>query len=159
VSNHCAEHLGALGFRHAWCLDFEFVANPGHKPRPVCMVAKCAVTGQIIRLWRDELSSCPFEITDDVLFVAYYASAESSCFDVLGWPHPRRMLDLFTEFRHLTNGVRPRHGRGLIGALLHFGLPTIAGEEKDAVRALIMSGGPWSSAEVGQILAYCETDG
>jgi hypothetical protein len=121
------------------------------------MVAKCAVTGETIRLW-DQLSPCPFNVADDVLFVAYYASAESSCFHALGWPHPKRMLDLFAEFRCLTNGVGPSHGAGLIGALLHYGLPTIGGEEKDAMRALIMGGGPWSDAEGAQIVAYCESD-
>ena len=73
----------------------------------------------------DELSVCPFEVADDVLFVAYYASAESSCFDMLGWPRPRRVFDLFAEFRCFTNGVGAAHGLGLIGALMHYGLPTI----------------------------------
>jgi hypothetical protein len=92
------------------------------------------------------------------LSLAFYASAESSCFDVLGWRQPRRMLDLFTEFRCLTNGAGASYGNGLIGALLHYGLPTIGGEEKDAMRALIMGGGPWSNVEAAQIVAYCESD-
>jgi DNA polymerase-1 len=49
-------------------------------------------------------------------------------------------------------------GNGLIGALLHYGLPTIGSEEKDDMRALIMGGGPWSDAESDEILAYCESD-
>ena len=150
--------LANLGYRHIWCLDFEFVAAPGHRPRLVCMVAKCALTGETKRLWGEELSPCPFEVAADILFVAYYASAETSCFDALGWPAPRRMLDLFTEFRCLHNGAGVAHGNGLIGALLHFGLPSIGGEEKDGMRALIMRGGPWSDAEAEQILAYCESD-
>jgi DNA polymerase I len=150
--------LASLGFRHAWCIDFEFVAPPGHKPKPICLVAKCAITGQVVRLWRDELSSSPFDVADDVLFTAYYASAESSCFDVLGWSRPRRMLDLFAEFRCLTNGAGAPHGNGLIGALLHYSLPTIGGKEKDAMRKLILGGGPWSNAEAAQIVAYCKSD-
>ncbi len=122
------------------------------------MVAKCAVTGETMRLWGEQLSRCPFDLADDILFVAFYASAESSCFDVLGWPQPRRMLDLFTEFRCLTNGPGPAHGNGLIGALLHFGLPAIGGEEKEAMRNLIIGGGPWSEGEVTEIIAYCESD-
>ena len=150
--------LSKLGYCHAWCIDFEFVALPGHKPRPVCMVAKCAITNKIIRLWGGDMSVCPFDMAQDDLFIAYYASAETSCFDALGWPRPRRMLDLFTEFRCLTNGVGPNHGNGLIGAQLCYGLTPIGGEEKDAMRALIMGGGPWSDAEVNQIVAYCESD-
>lgn len=50
---------------------------------------------------------------------------------MLNWPQPRAMLDLYTEFRCLTNGLQPLHGNGLVGALLHYGLPTIGGEEKE----------------------------
>ena len=150
--------LSELGYSHAWCIDFEFVAPPGHKPNPVCMVAKCLITGRAIRLWGDGMSVCPFDGTPDNLFIAYYASAEASCFDALGWPRPCRMLDLFTEFRCLTNGIGPDHGNGLIGALLYYGLRTIGGEEKDAMRDLIMGGGPWSDDQAAQIVAYCESD-
>jgi hypothetical protein len=158
MSSDLANVAAGLGFRRIWCLDFEFVAPRGHKPSPICMVAKCALTDENIHLWGDQLSLCPFEIADDILFVAYYASAESSCFDVLGWPRPRRWLDLFPEFRCLTNGVGAPHGVGLIGALLHYRLPTIGSEEKEAMRNLITGGGPWSDAEVAAILDYCESD-
>ena len=122
------------------------------------MVAKCAITGASMRLWGSELDHCPFIGGNDELFVAYYASAEASCFDVLGWPRPRRMLDLFAEFRRLTNGVGNAHGNGLIGALLYFGLVTIGAEEKTAMRDLILAGGPWTGEERRQILDYCESD-
>ena len=153
-----SQALSKLGYTNAWCIDFEFVAPPGHKPRPICMVSKCLITDRVICLWGDGMSICPFDVTPDNLFIAYYASAETSCFDVLGWPRPCRMLDLFTEFRCLTNGVGSSHGNGLIGALLHYGLPTIGGEEKDAMRDLIMGGGPWSDVQAAQIIAYCESD-
>jgi DNA polymerase-1 len=150
--------LSRLGFRGAWAMDFEFVAPPGEKPTAVCMVAKCALTGETIRLWGDELAACPFSGGNDELFVAYYASAEASCFDALGWPRPRRMLDLFTEFRRMTNGVAPPYGNGLLGALLYFGLPGIGGEEKTGMRELVMTGGPWTHAQQQEILDYCESD-
>ena len=56
------------------------------------------------------------------------------------------------------NGAGASHGNGLIGALLHYGLPTIGADEKDVMRDLIMRGGPWSDDEVAQIFAYCESD-
>ena len=158
MDNALPTALSALGYRHAWCVDFEFLAPPGHKPKPICMVATCAITNETIRLWGDELARYPFDVKPDNLFVAFYASAETSCFGVLGWPHPSRMLDLFTEFRCLTNGVWPIHGNSLIGAQLFYGLPTIGGEEKNAMRDLIMSGGPWSDPQIAQIIAYCESD-
>ena len=155
---HVASLLTTYGYRYAWNIDFEFVADPGHKPFPICMVAKCLITGEEIRLWGDQLKDCPFDIADDVLFVAYYASAESSCFDVLGWPRPTRMLDLFPEFRRQTNGVGATYGNGLLGALHYFNLPGIGGDEKEAMRKLILRGGPWTMEEQDAILAYCESD-
>lgn len=150
--------LQAYGFQHVWCLDFEFVAHAGHKPLVVCMVAKCLITGKALRLWGDELSQCPFACDDAEVFVAYYASAESSCFDALAWPHPKRVIDLFAEFRRVTNGAGAQFGSGLIGALLHFGLPSIGCEDKADMRTLIMSGGPWNETDRAAILAYCESD-
>lgn len=153
-----ASVLSSHGFKHAWNVDFEFVADPGHKPIPICMVAKCMITGTEIRLWGEQLKNCPFDMTADDLFIAYYASAETSCFDVLGWPRPQRMLDLFPEFRRHTNGVGATYGNGLLGALHYFGLPGIGGDEKDAMRNLILRGGPWTLEEQEAIIAYCESD-
>lgn len=104
------------------------------------------------------MSAAPFSTGTDALFVAYYASAEMDCFTALGWEYPANLLDLFAEFRWLTNGLRPAHGNGLLGALLYFNLPTIGGESKDAMRDLILTGGPWSEQEQVQILDYCESD-
>jgi hypothetical protein len=153
-----AAPVSAYHFRHVWCIDFEFVAPLGHKPRVVCMVAKCLVTGKSLSLWESDLTACPFSCDDKEVFVAYYASAETSCFDALGWPRPQRVIDLFAEFRCLTNGVGPLFGNGLLGALQHFSLPSIGGEDKAHMRELIMSGGPWSKVERSEILSYCESD-
>jgi DNA polymerase-1 len=136
--------------------DFEFEHGgvEGNLPRPVCMVAKDYVTGQEWRLRRGEFGATPpFPIGPESLFVAYYASAEISIFDVLGWPRPQRILDLFTEFRNLANGLTTPAGAGLIGALVYFGLPTIGTEEKTVMRDLILGGGPWSEDEWTAILA------
>jgi hypothetical protein len=80
------------------------------------------------------------------------------CFLKLGWPLPENVLDLFVEFRCLTNGTTPPNGAGLLGALLHFGLPSILGNQKDAMRDLVLRGGPWTLNEQTEILDYCETD-
>jgi hypothetical protein len=104
------------------------------------------------------MTTAPFPVGDKALCVAYFASAEMDCFQALGWDFPVNLLDLYTEFRCLTNGLTLPHGRGLLGALIHFGLPTIGGEEKDAMRDLILTGGPWELNERIKILDYCETD-
>jgi DNA polymerase I len=147
---------------------FEDASRSGERPRPACMVARELRTGQEWRMWRDELSAStapPFPVGPDALFVAYYASAELGCFRALGWPKPANILDLFTEFRNHTNmssrldqDRRTPSGAGLVGALTYFGLGTIGAQEKDDLRRLILSGGPWSDDERTAILTYCATD-
>jgi DNA polymerase-1 len=147
-----------------WAVDFEFHPADGHEgnlPKPVCMVARDLTANRTLRVWQDELETmrqAPFPVGDDALFIAYFASAEMACFLALGWPLPVNVLDLFTEFRRSTNGSAPANGNGLLGALLHYGLPSIAGEEKDAMRDLILRRGPWTAAERADILNYCESD-
>ena len=115
--------LGLNFFRQIWLYDFEFTAPEGDNPDVICLVAHELHSGQKLRLWRDELGAePPFSTAADVLFVAYYASAEVGCHLALSWPVPLRLLDLFTEFRCLTNGTPPPCGNGLIGALAYFGL-------------------------------------
>ena len=41
-------------FREVWAVDFEFVAPPGERPTPVCLVARELKSGRTIRLWRDQ---------------------------------------------------------------------------------------------------------
>ena len=100
----------------------------------------------------------PYPTGPDVLFVAYYASAEISCHLALGWPVPERVLDLITEFRNFTNGIPTVSGAGLLGALAHYGLDSIGTVEKDEMRDLILRGGPWTDDEREAILKYCESD-
>ena len=150
-----------LPFRAIVAVDFkfEFGGHNGERPRPVCMVAKELKTGQCWRLWRGEFDSAPpFPTGPDVLFVAFYASAELGCFRSLGWPTPARILDLFTEFRDRTNGLQTPAGSGLIGALVYFGLDTIGATDKREMQTLVLNGGPWSVDEREKILNYCESD-
>ena len=140
-------------------VDFEFGAEPGENPEPVCLVAWELRGGRKLRLWSDEFGSAPPYPTGlDSLFVAYYASAEIGCHLTLGWPVPERVLDLFTEFRNHTNGIPTVSGAGLLGALAHYGLDSIGTVEKDEMRNLILRGGPWTDAEREAILVYCESD-
>ena len=136
--------------------SIEEASRSGERPRPVCMVAKNLRTGQTWRIWRGEFGSrLPFPI--DVL-IAYYASAELGCLQALDLPFPTYVLDLFIEFRALTNGRNTPNGATLLGALTYFGLDGIDASEKQDLRALILSGGPWSADEREAILRYCESD-
>jgi DNA polymerase I len=160
LSSNCVGASKCLdGFRQIFLFDFEFWTAPGERPDPVCLVAWELRSGQKLRLWRDQLGpSPPYPIGDDNLFVGYYTSAELGCHRALGWPMPARVLDLFTEFRNLTNGLETTAGSSLLGALTHYGLPAMGAVEKRDMIALILRGGPWSTDERLEILDYCESD-
>ena len=157
VESSCG--VAALPFREVWLFDFEFGADAGENPEPVCLVAWELRSGRRLRLWHDEFGTAPpYPTGPDILLVAYYAAAEISCHLALGWPVPERVLDLFTEFRNRTNGVPTGNGAGLLGALAYHGLDGIGAVEKDEMRALVLRGGPWSDVERAAILDYCESD-
>ena len=148
-------------FRNVWLVDFEFHQPVGERPEVICIVAREFRTGRTLRHWLDELgemSAPPFSCGEDTLFVAYYASAELGCFLSLGWQLPVRVLDLFTEFRCLTNGISTVAGAGLLGALAHYGLGAIDSAEKSDMRELAQRGAPFTARERNALLEYCETD-
>jgi hypothetical protein len=99
----------------------------------------------------------PYALDDQTLFVAFFASAELGCHLALKWPLPRRVLDLYAEFRCLTNAT-PVHLRSLIHALQYFGLDVQSLVAKDDMRELILGGGPWTAQQRQAIMDYCKAD-
>ena len=152
----------ALPFNEVWAVDFEFRpqnGREGNRPEPICLVAYELKSGRKLRMWHDEFGPFPpYSVGPNSLFLGYYVSAEIGCHLALGWPKPARILDLFTEFRRHTNGVRPTGGSGLLGALSYYGIDGMEAAEKDAMRDLVLGGGPWTDAERMAILRYCEQD-
>lgn len=156
-------------FREIVAVDTEFTALPGERPVPVCAVAHELRSGRKIRIWLDQFvpvppgaigptPTPPFATGPDVLFVAYYASAELNCFRVLSWPMPERVLDLYTEFRDRTNGRPTPAGRGLLGALTYFGLGAMDATEKHELQEALGNGAWRGRYTPEEILDYCETD-
>lgn len=148
-------------FKEIWFVDFEFSSSPGERPIPICLVALEKKTGQVLKIWQDDLQSMdepPYSIGPDSLFVAFYASAEMGCHLALRWPMPKNVLDLFVEFRNLTNGRQTPCGNSLLGALAWFGFKSIDAAEKDGMRDLALRGGPYTSDEKVALLEYCESD-
>ena len=147
-----------------YLVDFEFYpANnrEGNPPVPVCLVVREWPSGSTKRYWQNDIQKMttpPFPTGENALCIAFYTSAEMDCFQALHWTMPVHILDLFVEFRWLTNGLRLQQGSGLLGALIYFGLPSINGEEKDAMRDLVLTGGPWNASDQVAILDYCQTD-
>ncbi len=149
-----------LPYRAIWILDFEYIAHDGEFPEPVCMVAHELVSGRRISQWGDELDAAPpFDLGSDSLFIAYAATAEWSCFLQLGWPMPVRCIDLYAEFVCMHNGSADgRLFPSLLAAAGNYGISTIGASQKDAVRALILGGGPWTDPQRAEILDYCAGD-
>src|SRR5215472_6489151 len=129
-----------LPFREIWCVDTEFYPGPGlanggrdgDPSTPLCLVARETRTGRIVRLWQDELGPFPpYRLDADVLIVGYMISAELGTHIALGWGQPANCLDLYVEFRHLTNDARIKSGdrdKGFYsigGALRYFNLDQI----------------------------------
>ena len=147
-------------FRTVWFCDFEFRALPGERPQAVCLVARELWSGRLVRQWLTDHvpSQPPFDVGPDSLFVAYFASAELGCCLALGWPMPARVLDLYVEFRSMTNGRTVPSGLGLLGALAYCGLDCMESTEKQSMRELAMRGGPYTEDEQVALLDYCQSD-
>lgn len=146
-------------FTTVWVGDFEFHAPAGERPQPLCLSALELRTGQRLRLWFDGNDvELPFDVSEQTLFVAYYASAEIGCFLALNWPLPAKVLDLYAEFRNATNGKALPCGKNLLGAMAYFGLGAIEAADKEEMRALAMRGGPYLESERDALQEYCQTD-
>ncbi len=146
-------------FSAVWLIDFEFHAPAGERPQPLCLSALELRTGQRLRIWFDGSHvELPFDVSEQTLFVAYYVSAEFGCFLALDWPFPARVLDLFAEFRNVTNGKALPCGNKLLGAMAYYGLGAIDAAEKEEMRLLAMRGGPYLQSERDALQEYCQTD-
>jgi hypothetical protein len=149
-----------LPFDEIVLVDFEFNGREGNRPSIVCVVAHELKSGRRFRHWHDQLGTePPYRVDDKNLFVAFYASAELTCHLQLGWQMPANILDLFIEFRRLTNHSGEKQPlAGLLDALDHFRLDSIGARAKEHWRDAVMRGGPWSAEERAGILDYCESD-
>lgn len=148
-------------FEKVFFLDFEFHQPDGEKPTPLCMVAKEYHSGEIVQVWfnkGEQPLAAPLPVDKNTLVVAYLASAEMACFQALGWEMPPCVIDLYAEFCLLTNGRHSPLGKGLLGALAHFGENVLDVTEKQDMRELAIRGGPYTEAEMRDLLAYCQRD-
>ena len=104
-------------FPEIWIVDFEFQVPPGCKPIPLCVAAFELHSNQTIQYWIDQDSETRFDFPSgpDSLYVSFFASAEVGCHLVLDWPIPNQLIDLYVEFRNLTNGRTLPCGNGLLG--------------------------------------------
>jgi DNA polymerase family A len=152
--------LDRLPFDRIVCCDTEYVARPGERVLPVCLVAKELCSGQIVRRWIGGFGERPpYPLDKRTLFVSFSVPAELSVHRALSWRDPTRVLDLFAEHRLNVNGRPYYQGLwGLHGAMIEHGIDPGPAAVKDAMRERIIAGPPFSHDERREILAYCEQD-
>ncbi len=147
-------------FNRIYVIDFEFLADPGENPKLVCLVTHEIKSGKTYKIWLEgqNPSFKPFfPLREEDFLVAYYSSAEWGCYLELNWLLPVNVVDLFTEFRVLTNGL-PGISNSLLGACQRFGINTISTSDKENARLRILQGPPFTEEEKTEILDYCESD-
>lgn len=145
-----------------WFVDFEYHRpRVGELPRPICVSAYNPETEHHVRtwLWDGAPLQPPFTMDDSTIMVAYAAQAELLCFIALEWRLPANVIDLFAEFRRVTNGRRLPGTNGLLGALAHYGIAhEVDDTRKDAMRDLAIRGGPYTRQEYLDLMDYCDSD-
>ncbi len=157
--------LGA-GIEHIWIADTEFYGADGDLPVPVCSVFHNPLTGQTIRQWyeRGDTPQPPVPLDNSTLFIAFAAQAELMTFIQLGWEMPRRILDLFIEYRHLNNEyyrvqeMKAQKAFNLLAAASSYGIHLESADFKEEMRDLILRGHPYTPEEQDKIMDYCELD-
>lgn len=139
--------------------DTEFFPVDGALPRPICVVT--AERGRPIRkrwLWKQSALE-PMKWEPGDVLVCYSATAELSVLAALGWPFPPAVLDLYVEFRNLTNGAVHESGSDLLAALRYFKQPSRDAEQKARMQTVCKEGVDAEiMAKQDQILDYCADD-
>jgi hypothetical protein len=149
----------ALPFAEIWAEDFEWVPKLGERHDVVCYGARELRSGRTLRLWRDQLGpTSPNRTDDQALFLSFVFNAEGVSRLSLGWELPSKVIDLSPLFRCVVNGRLVPQGKGLLGALAYYNIPSVDVIYKDAIRKLIMRGWPFTPTEQAEILKYLMTD-
>lgn len=146
------------GYKHIWVFDWEYIADPGEPPVPVCLVAVDLVSGDIVRRWRTEFEQgAPFSTEAESLFICFSGVGDISCFLVLGWPLPQRLVDMYPEVRQQLFDRDSYRLPSLTNAARLLGLVTMEDEFKDTARDLIINR-QFTDADSEYLLDYCQQD-
>lgn len=144
-------------FRRVVAVAAMMIAKPGEMLEPVCFVFKELPAGPLTAWSQGGASASPISIDTDTLFVTYMASDTLMCFDRLGWPRPQNILDLFVEFKNLTNGLALSDD-DLMTAVSYLGGQPLQMADMIYCQSLIMRCGPFSSDEQKTLLKCCHSE-
>jgi hypothetical protein len=143
-------------------LDFEFAeGDTGNRLRPTCLVA-IDNHGHKWRPWREELQAyaqAPFDVGPATQLVFFKAEADLTCFLALGWRLPCHVIDLYSEWRHRSNGApHPLPSNSLLNVAAHYGIDTTTAAAKEHFRAMFIADAPFSPKQREEALDYAEGD-
>jgi DNA polymerase I len=123
-----------------------------------------------IRMWREELlasTRLPFNLGPNILFVAYSAWAEMTCFKVLGLQFPVHIFDLHTAYLAASNILLPydpdeenkrkKPRKRLSDACRAYGIEGWERIDKEAI-AKAIGEGRWREYGQEAVFDYCEED-
>ena len=167
--NNILQLLQPLGINRVITIDSEFRLDENYRQHVACLVTHDWPDGASRRIWLDDDQERTFQLPCDegTLWVSYVATAELRSMIASGHPLPLHVLDLYVENRWLHNFQESKEERKrkqdekffwLPTTLRRFGCDSMGAEEKEAMRDLILRGGPYNEQQKTDIIDYCEAD-
>ncbi len=151
--------VAGLTCRTVWLIDVVCQHHAGDVSHTICMSAKNLVSGQFVREWlvnnEGESVCSPFHFDESTIVITHHSTPVVSCFLTLGWPLPVYLVDLYAEFRNISNGI-------YFGAcscadmLKFFGSSFIDAVVRLDMLQLIQRGGAYSGQEMAALQNYCD---
>lgn len=152
-------------YRRIVVCDTEFFQPPGHPPKMHCWAAKVVGdSGHILSGPPDKLKEYVSWLTDpETLWVFFYACADISAILYAGYPAPTNVLDLFAEYRCLTNSTHKSPRAGLLQVMEAYGLKDapLAENEAEYKKGMQVLAGttPYlTGMEFEVLVSYCKED-
>jgi hypothetical protein len=150
--------LDRLPYRYIVCLDTEFRTG-GDPHRGWCLCGVELRSGQEFRLWLDGQAVLPpFPLDSSTLFVAFVAGAEVATIRAIGWSLPARILDLFQEFRLVSNTGQRSDPHSLEAAAAYYGFTMGDHAAKKHMQKEAQERTAWPPELRQQLVDYCFED-
>lgn len=158
-------------FPYLYVADTEYVAPPGERHTPVCLVGHGFHKARRIENFFHKKGVSPFRDPEHTLVIGYNLPSELKTMLALGWELPEDLIDLHVEFLNQINGQwsgkdpMTELGTSLVDAVVAYGgNPMEFWEDKDGERNYVIKNGTTPpegitmEAHQRRILAYCEQD-
>ena len=150
-------------YRYVISVDSEFRFTEGNPPSVVCFVYQDIKTGESFNCTSaTDILDLPWP-HDEAVYIVFNAVAEASCWLAWNIPLPGYVIDLWVEFKNLTqDGIKRERGYySLLNCCHRLGVEEqyiISEEQKEHFRDLIIHQTEYSDREMQQILEYCKSD-